>query len=105
MNTQAAASSRDAVGRVGQRRQIVIPRDICESLQLREGDFVAFTQEANGVLIKPARPVHADDVLIAGESALRRKAGEQMRRGHPVTLVELEHELDRKPRARSRKTT
>ena len=33
---------RERIGRVGQRRQVVIPREMLETLNLREGDFVAF---------------------------------------------------------------
>jgi AbrB family looped-hinge helix DNA binding protein len=104
MSTKAAASTREPVGRVGQRRQVVIPRDICETLRLQEGDFVAFSRQPNGVLIKPKRLVDPDDVLSVKEGALLRKAEKQIRQGQSVTLAKLEHELERRPRARSRKT-
>ena len=42
---------------MGQRRQVAIPRDMLETLKLQEGDFVAFSKQANGVLIKPKRVV------------------------------------------------
>ena len=29
-----------AISKVGQRRQVVIPKEICEDLGLKEGDFV-----------------------------------------------------------------
>ncbi len=105
MSTKLTAPTREPVGRVGQRRQVVIPRDICETLQLREGDFVAFAPRADGVLIKPKKVVDPDDVLTPTEGALLKKAERQMRRGQSVTLAELTHELDRKPRRRSSKTT
>lgn len=100
-----AASTRESVGRVGQRRQVVIPREICKTLRIEEGDFVAFTPQRNGVLIKPKKLVDPDDVLTAVEAALLKKAEQQMRRGESVSLAELEHELDRKDRSRRRKTT
>jgi len=50
-----------ADGRVGQRPQVVIPRHICESLQLKEGDFVAFRRPRRRVLIKPKRMVDPDE--------------------------------------------
>ena len=53
---------------MGQRRQVVIPREILESLKLREGDFVAFSRQANGVLVKPKRLVDPDDVLTPAEA-------------------------------------
>ena len=51
MSTKTSTSAREPVGCLGQRRQVVIPREICDKLQLQEGDFVAFARLANGVLI------------------------------------------------------
>lgn len=104
MSTKTTTSVREPVGRVGQRRQVVIPRDMLETLQLQEGDFVAFTQQADGVLIRPRRLVDPDDVLTPKEAVLLKKAEQQMRRGQSITLAQLKHELASKPRARSRKT-
>ena len=42
---------------------MAIPREILEKLKLQEGDFVAFSKQSNGVLIKPKRVVDPDDVL------------------------------------------
>ena len=47
---------------MGQRRQVVIPREMLETLNIQEGDFVAFAEQKNGVLIKPRRVVDPDDV-------------------------------------------
>ncbi|HLN00828.1 MAG TPA: AbrB/MazE/SpoVT family DNA-binding domain-containing protein [Bryobacteraceae bacterium] len=98
------ATTEERIGRVGQCRQVVIPRDILETFNLREGDFVAFRKQANGVLIKPKRLVDPDDVLSPKESALVRKAEREMRQGKYVTLDELRHDLDRPRSRRSRKT-
>ena len=94
----------ERIGRVGQRRQVVIPREMLENLKLREGDFVAFTRQANGVLIKPKRVVDTDDVLTREESALILKARQEMREGKHVTLAQLENDLDRKRPSRRSKT-
>ncbi|MGA2600572.1 MAG: AbrB/MazE/SpoVT family DNA-binding domain-containing protein [Bryobacteraceae bacterium] len=98
------ATPRERIGRVGQRRQVVIPREMLETLKLREGDFVAFTRQANGVLIKPKRVVDPDDVLTREESALISKARQEMREGKYVTLAQLEPELARKRPSRRSKT-
>jgi hypothetical protein len=45
-----------------------------------------------------------DDILTPEEAVLLHTAEQQIRHGESVTLAELEHELDRKPRPRSRKT-
>jgi AbrB family looped-hinge helix DNA binding protein len=65
-----STASRERIGRVGQRRQVVIPREMLETLNIREGDFVAFAQKQNGVLITPRRMVDPDDVLTPEQSAL-----------------------------------
>lgn len=52
--------AQELVGRVGQRRQVVIPRQIFEALNPRAGDLVAFAQQENGVLIKRKRPADSD---------------------------------------------
>jgi AbrB family looped-hinge helix DNA binding protein len=57
----------ERIGRIGQRRQVVIPREMLETLNIREGDLVAFTQKQNGVLMKPKRVVDPDDVLTPAE--------------------------------------
>jgi hypothetical protein len=52
-----------------------------ETLQLREGDFVAFSRQSNGVLIKPRRLVDPDDTLTPAEARIVRRGEAQLRRG------------------------
>jgi bifunctional DNA-binding transcriptional regulator/antitoxin component of YhaV-PrlF toxin-antitoxin module len=99
-----STASRERIGRVGQRRQVVIPREMLETLNIREGDFVAFAQKQNGVLITPRRMVDPDDVLTPEQSALVKKAERQMREGKFVTLAQLRHDLGR-PHSRRRSKT
>ena len=47
------ATTEARIGRVGQRRQVVIPREIFDNLNMREGDFVAVEQQGRSVVIKP----------------------------------------------------
>jgi AbrB family looped-hinge helix DNA binding protein len=89
------APAQERIGRVGHRRQVVIPREILETLKLQAGDLVAFAEQKNGVLIKPKRVVDRDDVLSATESALVNKAEHEMRQGKYVTLDQLRHDLAR----------
>jgi bifunctional DNA-binding transcriptional regulator/antitoxin component of YhaV-PrlF toxin-antitoxin module len=99
-----SASKQERIGRIGQRRQVVIPREMLETLNVREGDFVAFAQTQNGVLIRPRRVVDPDDVLTPEQSALVKKAEREMRGGKFVSLAQLRHELDRPHSRRGRKT-
>ena len=92
------------ISRLGQRRQVVIPKDICQRLGLQEGDFVEVNSTKGLVVIKPKRLVDPDDVLTPQEATLVRKGERQLRRGQYVTLEQLEHDLDRPARKRSRKT-
>ena len=77
------------IARVGQRRQVVIPREMLETLNIREGDFVAFQKQVNGVLIKPKRMVDPDDILSPEESAKIAKARREMRAGMGIPLAQL----------------
>ena len=89
---------------IGQRRQVVIPRDIFEKLRMQEGDFVAFAEQKGGVLLKPKKLVDPDDVLTPAQSALVKKAEREIRQGKYVTLEQLRHDLDRPRSRRGRKT-
>lgn len=97
-------TTQERIGRVGQGRQVVIPREMLETLNIQEGDFVAFAEQKNGVLIKPRRVVDPDDVLTPKESALVKKAEREMRQGKFVTLAQLRHDLDHPHSRRRRKT-
>lgn len=100
-----AATTEEKIGRVGQRREVVIPREMLETFDLQEGDFVAFKKQSDGVLIKPKRVVDPDDVLSREEGALIAKARREMRAGKNVmTLAQAEHELAHKRPSRRRKT-
>jgi AbrB family looped-hinge helix DNA binding protein len=43
------------ISKLGQRRQIVIPKEICDELGLQEGDFVEVTSAKGLVIIKPKK--------------------------------------------------
>ncbi|MGD0008381.1 MAG: AbrB/MazE/SpoVT family DNA-binding domain-containing protein [Terriglobia bacterium] len=89
------AATRERIGRVGQRRQVVIPREILESLKLREGDFVTFSRQANGVLVKPKRLVDPDDVLTPAEAKKVRHGRQQIKAGRFKLWQDVKHELGR----------
>jgi bifunctional DNA-binding transcriptional regulator/antitoxin component of YhaV-PrlF toxin-antitoxin module len=76
-----STATRERIGRVGQRRQVVIPREMLEALNLQEGDFVAFAEQKNGVLIKAKRLVDSDDTLTPSEAEVVRRGEAQLKRG------------------------
>ena len=57
------------ISKLGQRRQVVIPKDICEALGLEIGDFVEVRQVKGSVVIKPKKLVDADEVLAPSQKA------------------------------------
>ena len=83
----------ERIGRVGQRRQVIIPREMLKTLKLREGDFVAFSKQDNGVLIEPKRVVDPDEVLTPAEAKKVRHALKQIREGKTRPWPKIKHEL------------
>ena len=77
-------SVRSSVSRVGQRRQVVIPKEICTQLGLREGDFVEVKSTKSAVVIKPKRLVDPDDILTPEEGRRVRRGEAQLKRGDSV---------------------
>jgi AbrB family looped-hinge helix DNA binding protein len=71
----------ERIGRVGRRRQVVIPREFLETLNLHEGDLVALTRRTNGVLIKPKRLVDDDTILTPHEAKMVRRGMRQIKEG------------------------
>ena len=83
------------IGKIGQRRQVVIPKEIFEALGLQTGDFVEVTKVKNTVVIKPKKLVDADDVLRPEEEAVVRKGERQLRQGKSKPWSQIKHELAR----------
>ena len=57
------------ISKLGQRRQVVIPKEICEELDLHEGDFVEVISRQGAVIIKPKKVVDADAILTPEQRA------------------------------------
>jgi len=89
------ATTEERIGRVGQRRQVVIPREISEALNLKEGDFVAFARHPHGVLVKPKRLVDDDTLLTPAEAKLVRRGVKQIKEGRFKLWRDVKHELGR----------
>jgi AbrB family looped-hinge helix DNA binding protein len=87
------------IGKIGQRRQVAIPKAICEALGLETGDCVEVTQVKRTVVMTPKKMVDADEVLTPAEEVM---VEAQLRHGEYVTLEDLEHDLDRPAVARRR---
>ena len=57
------------IGKIGQRRQVVIPKEIFDALGLRTGDFVEVQKVKGTVVITPKKLVDADEVLTPEQRA------------------------------------
>jgi AbrB family looped-hinge helix DNA binding protein len=82
------------ISKLGQRRQVVIPKEICDELGLQEGDFVEVTSAQGQVIIKPKKLVDADDVLTPAEEKVVRHGEAQLKKGQRVPWNALKQELD-----------
>ncbi len=88
-------ATKEQIGRVGQRRQVIIPREIIEALKLRAGDLVAFSTQKNGVLIKAKRVGQADDTLTPEEGKTVRRGEAQLKRGESKSWRSIKNALPR----------
>jgi AbrB family looped-hinge helix DNA binding protein len=82
------------ISKLGQRRQVVIPKEICDELGLQEGDFVEVTSTEGLVIIKPKKVVDADDVLTPEEAKLVRKGEAQLKKGEHVAWDDVKTQLN-----------
>jgi AbrB family looped-hinge helix DNA binding protein len=81
------------INKLGQRRQVVIPKEICDELGLHEGDFVEVTSTEGQVSIKPKTLVDADDVLTPEEEKIVRKGEAQLTKGDHVAWDDVKTRL------------
>ncbi len=82
-----------SISRLGRRRQLVIPKAICEALGLEEGSFVEVTHRKGRITIRPKKVVDQEDTLTPEEEKIVAKGFRQIKRGQYVTLDELKREL------------
>ena len=69
------------MGRVGQRRQVVLPKPLCDAVGLMEGDFVEVSAKGGLMLVRPKRLVDTDAALTAQEAKKVRRGLAQLKRG------------------------
>jgi AbrB family looped-hinge helix DNA binding protein len=63
------------IGKLGRRRHVVIPQEICDEVGLKEGDFVEVQAVRGRVIIKPKRLIDADVILPFEENAVSKGIG------------------------------
>ncbi|MBI2097458.1 MAG: AbrB/MazE/SpoVT family DNA-binding domain-containing protein [Candidatus Vogelbacteria bacterium] len=80
------------ISKVGQRRQVVIPKKIFDSVGLKIGHFIEVSQKGNEVVIRPQAVVHRDEVLTPAEEKLVARGFRQLKRGEHIIWKDLKHE-------------
>jgi AbrB family looped-hinge helix DNA binding protein len=81
------------LSRIGQRRQVVIPKVILDALHLREGDFVEVTAQDGSVSLKPKKSTDSDDTLTAAEARKVRRGLKQLKAGKTVPWSQVKSEM------------
>ncbi len=89
------SSKNSTISKAGHRRQVVIPKQLCEDLGFREGDFVEVTRTKGGVLIRPKKRIEGDDVLTLEDAKSLRRGLRQMKEGQTRAWKTIKDELDR----------
>lgn len=89
------STTQERIARVGQGRQVVIPREILDTLKIQKGDLVAIRKHQNGVLIKRKRVVHPSDTLTPAEAKIVRRGEAQFKRGESKSWRDVKHALAR----------
>ena len=84
-----------AISRIGQRRQVVIPKRVFDALQLREGDFVEVSVEHGRLEMTPKRLVDVGEVLTKSEAAKVRHGEAQLKAGRSRPWRAVKHDLGR----------
>jgi len=83
-----------AISKIGQRRQVVIPKEICDGLGLTEGDFVEVSRQRDLVVVKPKRLVDREEKLTRAEEKVVAKGLKELKRGQSTPWSSLKHDLD-----------
>lgn len=79
--------------RIGQRRQVVIPRSVLDAAGLKEGDFMDVIADGSRVLLKRKRLRASLESLTPTEAAKVRKGQAQLRAGESTPWREVKREL------------
>jgi AbrB family looped-hinge helix DNA binding protein len=85
--------SKMPISKLGQRRQIVIPKDICDNLGMEVGDFVEVMQDGGRIVIKPKQVVDLEDMLSPEDEESVQQGLEDVERGEVKPWSKVKHDL------------
>jgi AbrB family looped-hinge helix DNA binding protein len=90
------AAKSTAVSRIGQRRQVVIPKSVFDALKLQAGDFVEVSAENGRLQMRPKRLVDIGDYALTASESIKVKRGEaEIKAGRSKSWRTVKNELDR----------
>jgi AbrB family looped-hinge helix DNA binding protein len=94
--TSGNAVNPTAVSRIGQRRQVVIPKRVFDALKLQAGDFVEVSAEGGRLEMRPKRLVDlGEEVLSAREAVKVRRGDAEIKDGRSKSWRTVKDELGR----------
>jgi AbrB family looped-hinge helix DNA binding protein len=94
--TSGNAVNPTAVSRIGQRRQVVIPKRVFDALKLQAGDFVEVSAEGGRLEMRPKRLVDlGEEVLSAREAVKVRRGDAEIKDGRSKSWRTVKDELSR----------
>jgi len=74
--SSGASANPAAISRIGQRRQVVIPKRVYDALKLRAGDFVEVSAEGGRLQMRPKRLVDIGEETLTAREAAKVRRGE-----------------------------
>jgi AbrB family looped-hinge helix DNA binding protein len=82
------------VSRIGQRRQVVIPKRVFDALKLQPGDFVEVSAEGGHLRMRPKRLVDIGDYALTASEAVKVRRGEtEIKAGRSKSWRTVKNEL------------
>jgi len=84
------------VSRIGQRRQVVIPKRVFDALKLRAGDFVEVSAENGRLQMRPKKLIDVGDERLTASEAVKVRRGEaEIKAGRSQSWRTVKDELGR----------
>ena len=81
------------VTKLGQRGQLVIPKNIRDEIGLKAGDFLEVIRKEGDIIIKLKKLVDMEDTLTQEEEKLVAEGFEQLKNGDFISWEQLKNDL------------
>ena len=88
-------AARSFVGRIGHRREVVLPKQPCDDAGSNSGDQVGVSMRGHLLVLKPRKIAVETEQLTVTETKSGQKGAAQIRRGAFRAWRDIRRELDR----------